>query len=217
MLVFASGRQEAPGMYQKLAGGGQPEALLLRSEAAPRDEHWPSDWSSKGIVYASGRNRESDDLWMLPLKGDPYPLVREPGQQDEARVSPDAQWLAYTDFANGGRPDVFVQSLTTTGAKWRISSAGGRLPRWRRDGKELFYLAADGNLTSVPIQPDATTFRQGVTQRLFQTGHSVVGGAGLSAFNVSPDGERFLLTTAADQERSASIVVVTNWQSALKP
>jgi hypothetical protein len=110
---------------------------------------------------------------------------------------------AYTDFANGGRPEVFVQSLLTTGAKWRIST--------------LYFLAADGYLTSVPIQPHATTFQQGVTEALFQTGHSVVGGAGLSVFNVSPDGQRFLLTTPGDQDRTASIVVVTNWQSALKP
>ena len=214
-LVFASGRQEAPGMYQKLAGGDQPEELLLPSPNVRLD--WPSDWSSRGIVYASGRDRESDDLWMLPLDGNrtPYPLVREPGKQDEARVSPDARWLAYTDFANG-RPEVFVQSLSTIGAKWRISSAGGRWPRWRSDGNELFYLAADGNLTSVPIKPDAMTFRQGLAEPMFQTGHSVVGG-GLSAFNVSPNGQRFLLTTVGDQDRNASIVVVTNWQSALKP
>ena len=108
-----------------------------------------------------------------------------------------------------------MQSLVTTGVKWGISTAGGRLPRWRSDGKELFYLAADGNLIAVPIT-DGATFRSGVAKALFQTGHSVVGG-GASAFNVSPDGERFLLTIAGDENQTASIVVVTNWLSALKP
>ena len=103
-LVFASRRQEATGIYQKVAGGEQPEALLHRSQNVPRED-WPLDWSSKGIVYASGSDRESDDLWMLPFDGDrkPYPLVREPGQQDEARVSPNARWLAYTDPQKAGQ------------------------------------------------------------------------------------------------------------------
>jgi Tol biopolymer transport system component len=91
--------------------------------------------------------------------------------------------------------------------------AGG--PRWRSDGRELFYLPGDGRLTSVPIQPDAATFRQGVAEALFQTAQSVVGRSG--AFNVSPDGQRFLFTIAGDENQSASIVVVTNWQAAMKP
>ena len=139
--------------------GRQPEALLHRSQNVPRQD-WPLDWSSKGIVYASGSDAESDDLWMLPLDGDqkPYSLVRDPGQQDEARVSPNARWLAYTDLAKG-RPEVFVQSLVT-GVKYGISTAGGTSPRWRSDGKELFYLAADGKLISVPMTPTTRHFEK---------------------------------------------------------
>ena len=109
-----------------------------------------------------------------------------------------------------------MQSLVT-GVKYGISTAGGRLPRWRSDGKELFYLAADGKLMAVPIHADDATFRQGVAKALFQTEHSVVGGGGSAAFNVPPNGERFLLTIAGDENQTASIVVVTNWLSALKP
>ena len=204
------------GIYVKDAGGGQAEALLHRSQNVPRQD-WPLDWSSKGIVYASGTDPESDDLWMLSLDGDrkPYSLVRDPGRQDEARVSPNVRWLAYTDLAKG-RPEVFVQSLVTTGVKHGISTAGGRSPRWRSDGKELFYLAADGNLMAVPILADGATFRAGVAKALFPTGRSSVGGRA-SDFNVSPNGERFLLTIAGDENQTASIVVVTDWPSALKP
>jgi hypothetical protein len=214
-LVFASRRQDGPGLYQKLAGGVPRETLLLRSPNEYRED-WPLDWSSKGIVYASGSDRESDDLWMLPVDGDrkPYRLFSDPGQQDEARVSPNGRWLAYTDLASG-RPEVFVRGLVTAGAKWAISNAGGRWPRWRSDGKELFYLAADGKLTAVPVEPDPTTFRTGAHEPLFQTGRSVRGG--LSAFNVSPDGQRFLLTIAGYENQTASIVVVTNWPATMKP
>jgi Protein kinase domain len=145
----------------------------------------------------------------------PYRIFSDPGQQDEARVSPNGRWLAYTDLATG-RPEVHVQSLVTKGAKWRVSNAGGRWPRWRSDGTELFYLAAGGKLTAVPVQPDTTSFHAGVHEPLFQTGHSVLA-PGLSAFNVSPNGQRFLITTAGDENQTASIVVVTNWPAAMKP
>ena len=214
-LAFASRRQEGTGIYVKDAGGRQPEKLLHLSQIIPRQD-WPLDWSSKGIVFAIGSDRESDDLWMLPSDGDrkPYPLVREPGPQDEARVSPNARWLAYTDLAKG-RKEVLVQSLTT-GVKRGISTAGGALPRWRSDGKELFYLAADGKLMAVPIDADDTIFRKGVAKALFPTELSTMGG-GRGAFNVSPNGERFLLTIAGDENQTPSIVVVTDWPSALKP
>ena len=158
----------------KDAGGRQPEALLHRSQNVPRQD-WPLDWSSKGIVYASGSDAESDDLWMLPLDGDkkPYSLVSDRGRQDEARVSPNARWLAYTDLAKG-RPEVFVQSLVT-GVKHGISTAGGASPRWRSDRKELFYLAADWEPMAVPIHADGATFPIRCGESVVSTELSIVG------------------------------------------
>jgi eukaryotic-like serine/threonine-protein kinase len=133
----------------------------------------------------------------------------------DAKASPDAKWLAYMQRdTNASRPEVLVQSLSTTGAKWRISTAGGRWPRWRADGKELFYLAAGGNLMDVPIEADTASLRAGVPKVLFQAGLSVLG-EGLGFFGVSADGQRFLLKVADDQHRTASIVVVTNWPAAV--
>jgi eukaryotic-like serine/threonine-protein kinase len=216
-LVFASLRLEAPGMYVKNASGGQPEQLLLPSQTVSRDEQWPSDWSSDGIVFLSGRDRQSDDIWMLPLAGDrkAYPLVREPGQQSDARISPDGKWLAYrTEFPNGP-PEVVIQSLTARGAKWRVSTGGGASPRWRRDGKEVFYLAADGRLMAISIESDAGGLRLSAPTSLFQTSHLVLG-TGQRLINVSADGERFLISTPVGQPRSPSIVVVTNWPAVLR-
>jgi hypothetical protein len=220
-LAFASLRPGAPGMYQKPAGGAQPEQLLLPSQITWREEHWPSDWSSAGIVYESGKDPESDDIWMLPLEGDrtPYPLVREPNNQRHAKLSPDGKWLAYVTDVTAGLPEVIVASLATPGAKWRISTGGGAFPRWRRDGKELFYLASGGALTAVPVgvDPDGA-LRVGPARSLFQTGIRTLGGLGVGAllFNVSPDGLRFLVMTP-DKEQPATmsaIVVVTNWTAA---
>jgi Tol biopolymer transport system component len=217
-LVFASRRREAPGLYQKLVRGQQPEELLLRSQSHERDEYWPSDWSPKGIVYESGSDPEDVELWMLPLDGarKPYPLVSESGNHHGARVSPDGRWLAYQTMFPTGSPDVVVQSLTTPGAKWRISTGGASSPRWRGDGKELFYLANDGRLIAVPIEGDSVSgLRLGTAQTLFQTAVTELSGGG-SSLNVSPDGQRFLIS-AADSRRTASIVVVSNWPAMLKP
>jgi serine/threonine protein kinase/Tol biopolymer transport system component len=220
-LAFASLRPGAPGMYRKLAGGAQPEQLLLASTITWREEHWPSDWSPSGIVYESGTDPESDDIWMLPLEGDrkPYPLVREPGNQRAAKLSPNGKWLAYVTEATRGRPEVMVGSLVTPGAKWRISAGGGAFPRWRRDGRELLYLASGGTITAVPIDADPDgALRMGAARSLFRTGIQALGGIGGSAFDVSSDGQRFLVMTPRSGELrvTPSIVVVTNWTSMLK-
>jgi hypothetical protein len=210
-------------MYQKLAGGGEPEELLFPSLIRWREEHWPSDWSSKGIVFVSGSDAESDDIWMLPLDGGrkAYPLVREPGPQRQAKLSPDGKWLAYVTDLTAGLPEVIVVSLVTPGAKWRISTGGGAFPRWRRDGKELFYLASGGALTAVAIDADADgASRPGAQRALFQTGIRALGGLGGGGlFNVSSDGQRFLVMSPLSGELriTPSIVVVTNWTSVLRP
>ncbi|HEX6315738.1 MAG TPA: hypothetical protein VFZ73_12800, partial [Gemmatimonadaceae bacterium] len=191
---------------------------LLRSETVHRDQHWPSDWSSRGIVYVSGRDAASDDIWMLPLDGDrkAYPLVREPGQQSEARISPDGKWLAYQTEMPGALPEIVVQSLSTAGGKWRVSTGGGATPRWRPDGKELFYLAADGNLMAVRIDARGEALRTGASTPLFETSHPVVGTGRARTYEVSSNGERFLLLTPDAQARAPSIVVVSNWPALLK-
>jgi hypothetical protein len=113
---------------------------------------------------------------LLPIRGDrkPYTVLREPFIKSVARFSPDMKWFAYVS-ERFGREDVFVEPFPQSGAKWRISVGGGWLPKWRRDGKELFYLAADGALMSVPVAADGQSFRPGVPETLFQTGFNAVG------------------------------------------
>jgi dipeptidyl aminopeptidase/acylaminoacyl peptidase len=222
-LAFVSLRPDAPGMYQKVAGGGQPEQLLLPSRITSREEHWPSDWTSRGIVYESGKDADSDDIWMLPLDGDrqPIPLVREPGNQRQAKLSPNHRWLAYVTEVTAGLPEVIVASVESPGAKWRISTGGGAFPRWRRDGTELFYVSSGGALMAVPVEADRDgALHVGGARSLFQTGIRVLGGLGIGAlfFNVSPDGQRFLVMTPNRSEpvKTTAIVVVTNWTADLK-
>ena len=175
---------------------------------------FPSGWSSKGIVY--DRGGQAADVWFLPFAGDrkPYALVEDPSMQAAARFSPDERWFAYqsNEF---GRNEIFVRSFPPSAAKWQVSTEGGSQPRWRRDGRELFYLAADGRLMSVLITPDSLTFRHDVPQPLFRTGlHTLY--PRLRRYGVSNDGDRFLITLREDPSATASIVVVSNWLAVLK-
>jgi Tol biopolymer transport system component len=215
-VVFASRRAEAPGLYQKPAGGQQPEELLLRSPSREWDQYWPTDWSSKGIVFENGRDTAKVELWMLPVDGDrrPYPLLSEPGNNHGARVSRDGKWLAYQTTFQAGPPDVVIQSLTAPGVKIRVSTDGGSSPRWRADESELFYLSRTGRLMAVAIeQPRPGELRLGKAQPLFETGLRLLP-TGVPSINVSTDGQRFFIAKE-NQETPPSIVVLVNWSSML--
>jgi Tol biopolymer transport system component len=209
-LVFASRRAGESGLYQKSLGG-EPAELVLPSPTDGR-EYRATDWSLNGIVYESRGEGFDVDLWILPIDGDrkPYPVVGDPGVQGEGKMSPNGRWLAYTEGDRRGRQEVFVRRLAT-GEKWKISTAGGKFARWRDDGKELFYLAADGNLIAVPVETNAANFRYGVSETLFQTGLSFRE----QAFSVSKDGRQFLMPVADDG--ASSIVVFINWLATLNP
>jgi eukaryotic-like serine/threonine-protein kinase len=214
-LVFASERPEARGLYRKMWKGDKPEELLLRNDVGQPE--WPSDWATTGIVYERPQSVASAEARLLPLDGDrkPHRLVQSPVSQPDAKMSPDAKWIAYTGGEPGERPDVFVQSTFTPSAPQRISTSGGTFPRWRRDGRELFYLAGDGSLMAVPIAPSARQLNPCVPRPLFQTSLNEIPES-LRSFGVSRDGQRFLMTVSADPGATQSLVVMSNWQSALQ-
>ena len=119
-----------------------------------------------------------------------------------------------------GRQEVFVQSLPesaggpTGGGRWPISSNGGRQPAWRADGKEIFYIAADGTMTAVPVQSGPGRFRPGLPEPLFSVETS--GSSPVRQYDVSADGRRFLLLQRVQRALSEPLTVILNWQSLLK-
>jgi serine/threonine-protein kinase len=131
--------------------------------------------------------------------------------------SPDGRFVAYISNESGGF-ELWVRSFpVTVGGKWRISNGGGYQPRWRRDGSELFFFTADGRLMSTEITL-APAFRAGTTQMLFR---APIFGGGASTTNhywdVSPDGQRFLINTTSANDESSALTVVLNWQSGSPP
>jgi eukaryotic-like serine/threonine-protein kinase len=203
-------------IYQKPAGGNGQEELLLHSVL----NGFPDDWSPDGkwIVYEQTGQKTATDLWLLPLSGDrkPVPYLQTPFDEMAARFSPDGKWMAYQSNESG-RFQVYVQAFPSSGAKYQISTSGGTFPRWRRDGRELFYVSADQKLMATPIKLGATV-EAGTPQPLFPI--PPFPGLQLAASFYAPmgDGQRFLVNSLAGGEAAAAppISVRTNWQAALK-
>jgi len=207
-IVFASSREGARNLYQKSSSGAGRDEALLKSD----EQKIPSDWSFDGrfILYQQISANTEWDLWVLPLFGDrqPIPLLKTKFSELEGVFSPDARWIAYQSNESGSY-QVYVQSFPPSGGKWQISSDGGETPRWRRDGKELYYRAANGKLMAVEVKANASSFESRVPKPLFET-HSN------ASYSVTADGQRFLLHTPVEESAPAPITVVMNWAAEVK-
>ena len=132
----------------------------------------------------------------------------------EIGESPDGRWIAYQSNESG-RDEVYVAPFPGPGGKWQISTAVGRMPRWGHDGTEIFYIAGDNTLMTVAVNGKGSGFEVGAAKPLFSARFAFATGFGLT-YDVSPDGQRFLINTAPEQATSAPITVVTNWTAGLK-
>jgi Tol biopolymer transport system component len=199
-------------IYQRPVRTAGQEPLLLRAGSRLRLNDWSRD--GKTIVYVP--DTRQPDLWLLPMYGDhkPTPYLQSRFGEYNAQFSPDGRWMAYTSDESG-REEVYVQPVPATGAKWPISTAGGSRARWRRDGKELFYIAADQRLMSVPVKSSAT-FEVGIPQPLFQTSILSVIQPYQFFYTPSPDGQKFLMNVPGGGAAQSPITVVLNWQAGLK-
>ncbi len=130
--------------------------------------------------------------------------------QSDSRFSPDGRFLAY-DSDESGRFEVYVQAFPGPGGKWQVSSAGGNIPHWRGDGKELFYLSLDNKIMAVPLET-TPAFHAGAPAPLF----AVHPGAG-AVYDVAADGKRFLVNSLPADQGSPPLSLLVNWTSLLKP
>ena len=209
-VVFASNRKGGPDLYEKAVEGAAGEQPLL----ATQEIKAPGDWSRDGrfIAYNSFNLRSLADVWILPLEGErkPIPFLRTEFHESHPQFSPDGRWIAYTSN-DLGRPEIYVQPFPTTGNKWQISTGGGSLPRWRSDGKELFYLAVDRKLMSVAVEA-GPSFQAEAPRALFETRVPASAEVLLAfPYAVTADGQRFLIQDSG-VEASVPLTVVLNWR-----
>ena len=206
-LTFRSNPNGAIEFYQRSAYGGGSDRLLLAS-AGLESTSIPTDWSPDGRHLLFATVRESDyDLW-LPLGegGKPAKLIVSRADQMHGNFSPDGRLLAYTSNESG-RFEVFVETIPRSERKWPVSTNGGYEPRWRADGRELYYLSEDRKLMAVPVEAGP---RFGIPKPLFQTTVHPGVSATRTHYVPSRDGRRFLVNSAIDSPPSP-ITVVVNW------
>lgn len=210
-IVFGSDRAGGiSDLYERPVHGGGTDTLLLESS----EQKAPVDWSADGryILYTSQSPKTGIDLWVLPLFGDrkPRPVVQTPftdgASFSGAEFSSDGRWLAYQSNETG-QNEIYIQPFPGPGAKVRMSSGGGTNPRWRQDGRELFYIAPDRRLMAVPLSFYDSTLKHEEPIALFV----IPPYEPHSAYSTSPDGQRFLVNTLVGD--NSTITIVLNWKA----
>jgi serine/threonine protein kinase/Tol biopolymer transport system component len=214
-IAFNSDRADASrySLYVRQANRSGEDDLLVKTQTsitAPA-------WSPKGDVIVYGEwaaaSGSDFDLWTVALAGDRKPSVflKTPYDEASGAFSPDGKWIAYHSNESG-RSEVYVRPFPKQEGQFLISRNGGRAPRWRADGKELFFLAADGTLMAAGIDT-TTAFAATVPHMLFRTGLTEAGN--FHPYAVAKDGQRFLIPVRREAPGSTPITVVLNWPATL--
>ncbi len=209
-LVFRSNRDKAHDLYWVVPNSSAREELLLSTDAAK----YPTDWSADGrlVVYHSDVRRMGWDIWAMPVepRGQPTPLVATVDDEVQGRLSRNGRWLAYTWFTAAEKPEVYAKALGGDESRVPVSVDGGSDPHWSRDDRELFYIAADGMLMSVPVQPEAV-LNPGKPRPLFRIPGMRVAPPYASRYDVDPSGQRFLVLVPLDDPQTFPLNVLVNW------
>jgi Tol biopolymer transport system component len=185
-----------------------PDVALHKFEYPSRVTDWSPD--GRWIVVSESRPDTHDDLWLLPPNGQdqPRPYVQSPFNESQGAVSPDGRWMAYASDESG-RFEIYVDSFPTPGTRGRLTIGGGTEPRWRADGGEIFFRRGS-EIHSVKPLLSATAVEAASSERLFDAG------ADVRSFDVTSDGQRFLLNLPAPDNTPPSMRVIVNL-SALLP
>ena len=209
-IIFSSTHTGPFRLYLKNADGSEEEKLLPLDPTDNADEYLTS-WSPDAKHFLYDRDAEATRPWVAEWPGlKTHPLFTATETRKNAQFSPDGKWMAYTSNENG-RWEIYVTSFPDPHGKWQVSNNGGTQPRWRRDGKELFYLAPDGKMMASPVTT-GTRFDAGTPVPLFQANaREQVAGSELVMYDVTRDGQRFLINTRMEATHSQTMMVILNW------
>jgi eukaryotic-like serine/threonine-protein kinase len=199
-ILYRTGKD----LYLKASGGTGAGQLLLKTANVKT----PFGWSRDGrfLLY-----NETSDLFVLPIQGErkPVPIVKTPFFEGNGQFSPDGRWVVYQSDEST-RSEIYVVPFPAGSGKWQISTAGGISPRWRQDGKELFFTAPDGHMMAATVSSSGNTFEAAPPVMLFQS-RIINSGNAKQQYAVSADG-RFLINVPAGDSASAPITLILNWK-----
>ncbi|MGH9662182.1 MAG: TolB family protein, partial [Bryobacteraceae bacterium] len=218
-LIFRSNRAGAVQFYRARTAEPGAVEVLLSAEAQRKVSVLVSPNVIPGSVSPDGRvlmfstiGSGAFDLWRLNLADRKIEVFQvTPANEMHPTISPDGKWVAYTSDETG-RLEVYLQSFPSPGHRRQVSTGGGLEPRWRADGSELFYLAADRRLMAVPV----TAGQPGTSVALFATAAPKSPSAYRRNYDVAPDGKKFLVNSLIPNQAPPAITVVLNWTAGLK-
>ncbi|HZM94442.1 MAG TPA: protein kinase [Vicinamibacterales bacterium] len=211
-LMFASGRKGGFDVYRQAPSGSSDE-LVLEDSLGEFPESISPDGRFLLYVFGSGTLRRSD-LWVLPLAEPrkPFPFLETPFVETQGQFSPNGRWIAYSSNESG-QMEVYVAPFPGPGSRWRISPAGGSWPRWRRDGAEIFYLTPGNTLSSATVSDKGADFSVGEARPLFTVRPRPRVRLDAFPYDVSADGQRFLVNSFVEETASTAITLVINWSA----
>jgi WD40 repeat protein len=218
-VIFNSVRKRHYDLYRKPAYGTRAEELLYADDT----DKVPTSWSPDGkfLLYFTGGGPRHE-IWLLPLTPDrpgepvkPVRLFKSGFNELFAQFSPDGRWVAYGSD-DSGQSEIYVVPFSRAGERHQISSHGGGRPRWRRDGKELYYIALDGKLMATEIRTSAEDIKAGSAHTLLTIAISNPTSTAGYPYEVSPDGQRILTAIPAGVRAAEPVTLIQNWAAALK-
>jgi serine/threonine protein kinase len=208
-LVFTSSRKNVFDLYLKNADGTQEESLICASDV----DKYPNAWSRDGkyVLYTEGPDLKY--LTFPELRSTLF--LKASSTFKNAQFSPDGKWVAYASNESGNW-EIYATSFPEGRGKWQVSTGGGEQPRWRGDGKELFYLSPDMKIMAVPVKTGAG-FDAGSPAALFQANpREIVATSEQVIYDVDQSGQRFLINTQVKSTENRPISVILNWDAELK-
>ncbi len=198
-------------LYLKNADGSGSEEEVADLGAYSQVHAW--DWSRDGKHVLV---RKRTELWYLSWpERVTKPLMQAKWTIRNAQFSPDGRWIAYASNETGSM-EIYVSPFPSANGKWQVSGGGGEEPKWRQDGKELFYLSAEGKMMACAVTMGAS-FQSGAPVALFQTHRrQPVSSQDVFSYDVSGDGQRFLIATKLDETNAAPLSILLNWTSQME-
>jgi Tol biopolymer transport system component len=205
----AGGSTGLAGLFLKAASGLEREKMIYK--VPPADDIIPNSWTPDNQrILCTHQAVPGNHLELVSADGGlSTPFLAGAGNQNNGQISPDGKWVAYASDESGNW-EIYVTTFPGAVGKWQVSRGDGTEPRWRGDGKELFYLGPKGTLTSVPVST-VGTFSTGTPTPLFQFhGRAAISSTDAFSYDVSKDGKRFLVNRYVKPERITPLTIVLN-------
>ncbi len=212
-VVFYSAQRGTTDLYIKKLGSPGPATPLLESESSNESRDWSADGRMIVFEASDRRGGNNADLWFFSVEnGTSEAILKTPFKETEARISPDGKWLAYGSNESG-RFEVYVQSFPEPGLRQQVSSGGGMGPKWRQDGRELYYISPDGRIMAIELAEDPLS-QVPAAKPLFKVDRRFEHRG--DDFDVTSDGQTFVVNTPLTEATSAPLTLQMNWTTGLQ-